>query len=116
MSRPPPRQTAAQSASRRAPASPTEGGGHRWTFLSNHAHVLMLLAKEPDVRIRDLASRIGITERAVSTILRDLEEEGLITRQREGRRNTYVLTLDKPLRHPVERHRSVQDLIDLLLG
>ena len=97
------------------PPPSTGDGGHRWTFLSNHAHVLISLAREPDSRIRDLAFRIGITERAVSTIIRDLEEEGLLTRHREGRRNTYELSLDQPLRHPVEKHRSVEELVGLIL-
>lgn len=88
---------------------------HRWTFLTNHAHVLICLAKEPDLRQRDLAERIGITERAVSNILSDLEAEGLVQRHKEGRRNTYELALEQPLRHPVERHRSVADLVQLIL-
>ena len=88
---------------------------HRWTFLSNHAHVLICLAQDPDLRLREVAERIGITERAVQNIISDLETEGLVTRFREGRRNTYELNLARPLRHPIERHRQVGDLVQLIL-
>ncbi|MEM7306622.1 MAG: winged helix-turn-helix domain-containing protein [Planctomycetota bacterium] len=90
--------------------------GHRWTFLSNHAHVLICLARDADLRIRDIAAEIGITERAVTSILSDLEAEGLIERHREGRRNSYVLRLEQPLRHPIEDHRSVAELVQLILN
>lgn len=91
------------------------GPANRWTFLSNHAHVLICLAKDPEVRLRDIATMIGITERAVMRILADLEEEGLVKRYREGRRNTYELSLNRPLRHPIEQHRHVGELIDLII-
>jgi DNA-binding MarR family transcriptional regulator len=90
--------------------------GPRWSLLSNHACVLVLIAQDPVVRLRDLATRSGLTERAVTRILSDLEREGLLERRREGRRNTYVLHLDQPLRHPIETRRQVGDLVDLLLG
>ena len=92
-----------------------ERPGHRWTFLSNHAHVLICLAENPEVRLREVADRIGITERAVLKIVSDLEEEGLVRRHREGRRNTYELDLNLPLRHPIERHRKVGELVRLIL-
>jgi DNA-binding MarR family transcriptional regulator len=88
---------------------------HRWTFLSNHAHVLICLAQDPEIRLREIAEHIGITERAVQNIIADLEAEGLVQRFREGRRNSYELSLDQPLRHPIEKHRSVGDLVDLIL-
>lgn len=91
------------------------GATGRWTFLSNHAHVLICLAGQPDARMRDLALRIGITERAVQRIVLDLEVDGLIVRHREGRRNVYELHLDQPLRHPVESHRAVRELVELIL-
>ena len=93
-----------------------EASGHRWTFLSNHAHVLICLAKEPDMRLRDVAASIGITERSVQNLVSDLEAEGLLVRHREGRRNSYELHLDHPLRHPIEKHRNVEDLVALILG
>lgn len=89
--------------------------GHRWTFLSNHAHVLVCLARDPSIRIREIAAQIGITERAVVNIVADLVEEGLVRRRREGRRNSYELLLDQPLRHPIEAHRTVGELVELIL-
>jgi DNA-binding IclR family transcriptional regulator len=87
---------------------------HAWSFLSNHAHVLICLAADPALRLRDVAARVGITERAVQKILADLEAGGLVERERDGRRNRYALHLDQPLRHPLEAHRSVRQLIDLV--
>lgn len=89
---------------------------HRWTFLSNHAHVLVCLATEDDPRLRDIAEQIGITERAVGSILSDLEEEGFVEVTREGRRNSYRLRLDRPLRHPLEQHRDVRELVQLFVA
>ena len=85
-----------------------------WTFLTNHSHVLICLAEDPDLRLRDVAERVGITERAVFRIVADLEEAGVITRHREGRRNQYEVHGGEPLRHPVEQHRTVGDLLGLL--
>ncbi|MEZ5979348.1 MAG: winged helix-turn-helix domain-containing protein [Planctomycetota bacterium] len=94
-------------------ADPSSRG---WTFLSNHAHVLVALAVEPDLRLRDVAAQVGITERAVQKILADLEDEGIVVREREGRNNRYVLDLDHPLRHPLESHRTVRQLVELVTG
>ncbi|MEM7306620.1 MAG: ArsR family transcriptional regulator [Planctomycetota bacterium] len=77
--------------------------------------MLVCLAIDPESRIRDVATRIGITERAVTKIIGDLEQEGLLSRSREGRRNSYQLSLDKPLRHPIEAHRNVGELVSLIL-
>ncbi len=71
-----------------------------WTFLSNHAHVLICIAQEPGVRLREVAARVGITERAVQHIVADLEEGGYLSRAK-GRRNHYELHADRPFRHPV---------------
>lgn len=90
--------------------------GPDWTFLSNHAHVLLCIAREPEVRLREVAERVGITERAVQRIVADLEEGGYLSRAREGRRNRYEVHADRPLRHPVEAHREVRVLLDLILG
>jgi DNA-binding MarR family transcriptional regulator len=92
------------------PTTPTRP----WTFLSNHAHVLICLASEPDPRLRVVAQRVGITERAVQKILDDLEAENILSRRRVGRTNQYVLHLDSPLRHPLEAHRTVRELIELV--
>lgn len=86
-----------------------------WTFLTNHAHVLICIAQDPTLRIRDVAERVGITERAVHRIVTDLEQGGVIERVRDGRRNHYEVYLDRPLRHPIESHRSVRELLALIL-
>ncbi|MCB1182974.1 winged helix-turn-helix transcriptional regulator [bacterium] len=87
-----------------------------WTFLSNHGHVLMALSRDPGARVRDVAAAVGITERAVLSILSDLEAEGIVERVREGRRNRYVLHLGAPLRHPLEAHRTVGELVGVVVG
>jgi DNA-binding IclR family transcriptional regulator len=84
-----------------------------WTFLSNHAHVLVALAADPELRVRDLAERVGITERAVAKILADLQDVGVLRRERVGRRNVYWIDADAPLRHRVESHRTVRDILRL---
>jgi len=91
---------------------PEDGGG--WTFLTNHSHVLICLARDPDLRIRDLADQVGITERAVQSILRDLEASGYVSRDKVGRRNHYGVHPDHPMRHPVEAGHHVQELLDAL--
>jgi predicted transcriptional regulator len=94
-----------------APPLPNAGG--TWTFLTNHAHVLLCLAAEPDARLREVAGAVGITERAVQHIVADLEAAGVLVRTREGRRNRYTLNSGAPLRHPIEGHRRVADLMAL---
>ena len=89
--------------------------GGSWTFLTNHAHVLLCLAMDPDARMRNVAERVGITERAVQKIVADLEEGGYLTRSRSGRRNRYEIHSGQPLRHPLERHRTVDALLALAL-
>lgn len=88
----------------------------RWTFLTNHSHVLILLARHPAMVLREVAHRVGITERAVQRIISELEEEGFVTREKVGRQNTYRLDLSRHLRHPVEGHRTIGDLVKLVLG
>lgn len=90
------------------------GAAAAWTFLTNHAHVLLCIAEDPEARMRDLAEKVGITERAVHRIVDDLEAAGYLSRSREGRRNRYELHGEMPLRHPVERHRTVASLIALV--
>lgn len=86
----------------------------RWTFLTNHSHVLICIAREPEVLLRDVATQVGITERAVQRIVGDLEEAGYLTRVRTGRRNHYQLNPGLPLRHPIEAHRTVGVLLELI--
>ena len=82
-----------------------------WTFLSNHSHVLLCLAREPDMRMRDVAVLVGITERAVQRIVKELTEEGILRLDKKGRRNHYHVLLSHPLRHPLEAHHTVGDLL-----
>lgn len=89
------------------PTADTSG----WTFLSNHTHVLVCLARNPDQVLREVAQQVGITERAVQRIVAELEAGGVVSRQRQGRRNRYALNLDAPLRHPLERHCTVGELL-----
>lgn len=89
------------------PVSP----GPPWTFLTNHSHVLICLDRDPLARLRDVAARVGITERAVQRIIADLEEADVITRRRTGRRNQYEIHPERPLRHTVEAHCTVGDLL-----
>jgi DNA-binding MarR family transcriptional regulator len=95
------------------PEQGAAGGG--WTFLTNHSHVLICLAQEPHLRLRDVAQRVGITERAVQRIVSDLEAAGVLRRLRDGRRNHYEIDTTLPLRHPVEAHRTVKDLLAMVL-
>jgi predicted ArsR family transcriptional regulator len=103
-----------RATSRRAPR-PAGADARRWTFLSNHGHVLVCLAQDPDVRLRDVALAVGITERAVQKILGDLAAAGVVARHREGRRNRYRLDTAQPLRHPIEAHRTVAALLAMVL-
>ncbi len=86
-----------------------------WTFLTNHAHVLICLAEQPGLILREVADLVGITERAVQKIVADLETAGLLTRERDGRRNTYTLNTRRPLRHDIESHCTVDGLIRFVL-
>lgn len=97
-------------------AADGQGTVHDWTFLSNHATVLLCIATEPGLRVRDVAERVGITVRAVLRILADLEEAGYLSRVREGRRNRYEVHADLPFRHPVAAHREISTLLDLIVG
>lgn len=85
----------------------------KWTFLTNHSHVMVLLNSEPDLVLREVALRVGITERAVQRIIQDLESGGFIVRQRVGRRNHYQVMNSASLRHPIESDRTIGDLLDL---
>ena len=90
------------------------GDGHAWTFLSNHMHVVVALSRDPELRIRDLADQIGITQRAVQRILAELIDEGVLAVKKIGRRNRYSIRRRTRLRHPLESKHTVGELIDLL--
>jgi hypothetical protein len=93
---------------------PGEPAKPRWTFLTNHGHVLVCIAGDPGIRGRDIAARVGITERAAQAIVADLVAESYVKRTRVGRRNHYEINKDRPLRHPVEQPHSVGELLDLV--
>ncbi len=84
-----------------------------WTFLTNHGHVLLALARDPHCRLRDVAVRVGITERSVQAIVADLEAEGYLTRTRVGRRNVYRLHPQRRFRHPAESRHRIGELLEL---
>ena len=88
--------------------------GHVWTFLTNHAHVLVCLHRDPTVRLRDVAHSVGITERAVQRIVHDLSDAGYITIEKDGRRNHYRVNANKTLRHPVEDRTTVKELLGIV--
>ncbi|MDX6582442.1 MAG: hypothetical protein QOI10_1626 [Solirubrobacterales bacterium] len=87
-----------------------------WDFLTNHAHVLVCVARDPGIRLRDIAAAVGITERAAHRIVSELVEEGYVLREREGRRNRYQVVPDLPLRHPLVEQGDVGDLLEVLIG
>ncbi len=87
---------------------------HQWRFLTNHAHVLEYIASDPSGRLRDIAASAEVTERTAAHIVNDLERAGYLTKTRDGRRNTYVIHDELPLRHPRHRHHNVRDLLRFL--
>ncbi|MGD9903491.1 MAG: helix-turn-helix transcriptional regulator [Vicinamibacterales bacterium] len=95
------------------PGKAADGPAHRWTFLTNHGHVLLCLARAPELRLREVAALVGVTERAVQRIVADLEEAGYLTRRKHGRQNEYEINGEQPLRHPIEAHQKVQAILDL---
>jgi len=109
-------RVAKRSAGPGAGGAPTTPAIPPWTFLTNHAHVLICLARDPAARMRDVAAQVGVTERAIQRIVSELEEEGYLQREREGRRNRYEIRSTLPLRHPVERHCQVSALIRMAAG
>lgn len=98
------------------PATPAAPPAAAWTFFTNHTHVLVCLLQDPKARLREVAARIGITERAVQKIVLELETAGVLTRHRDGRRNRYHIDLDRPLRHPVESHVALRQVLAPILG
>jgi len=93
----------------RGPAGPSG-----WTFLTNHAHVLLTIARDPQITLREVAALVGITERAVQKIVADLEATGYLTRTRHGRRNRYTIAVGRPFRHPVTSGHEVDELLEIL--
>jgi DNA-binding MarR family transcriptional regulator len=97
----------------RSSSSPTASS---WDFLTNHAHVLLCVAHDPGIRLRDIAAAVGITERAAHRILSQLVEEGYVLRERQGRRNRYQIVAGLPMRHPLVEEREVGELLEVLIG
>ena len=87
-----------------------------WDFLTNHAHVLVCVARDPGVRLRDIATAVGITERAAHRIVSKLVYEGYVVRERQGRRNRYQVKAKLPLPHPLAEEHEVGDLLEVLVG
>jgi DNA-binding IclR family transcriptional regulator len=88
---------------------------HNWTFFSNYAHVLVCLADNPHARLRDVADRVGITERTAFRLIGELEGAGILERVKEGRRNHYSINTDAHLRHAIEEHCTVGELLETVL-
>jgi predicted transcriptional regulator len=91
-----------------------DGGAPSWTFLTNHAQVLVCIANDPGVRLREIGDRVGITERAAHRIIVELTDAGYITRERNGRRNRYTINADLPVHDPIARDQNVGHLIEIL--
>ncbi len=87
----------------------------KWTFLTNHAQVLLCIARNKRITAREIAATVGITERAVQRLIHDLEESGYISHVREGRQNYYAIHVDRPMRHPAQEGHVVRELLELLL-
>ena len=85
-----------------------------WRFVTNHTQVLLCIARDPDARMKTIADSVGITERAAQRIVAELEEGGYLSRERDGRRNRYVLHEGRGLRHPLQASHSVDELLNLL--
>lgn len=90
---------------------PHDASLRAWTFLSNHAHVLILISQDPESRLRDIAATVGITERAATGIISDLEAAGYVTRSKDGRRNRYTIHKNRKFRHPQEASHSIDELL-----
>ena len=87
-----------------------------WSFLTNHARVLLCIARDPGMRLRDIAARLGITERSTYGIVIDLAEAGYIVKRKDGRRNRYEIQASLPLPEPTSRERTVGEVLALLAG
>jgi len=90
--------------------------GTSWVFLTNHARALYFIAENPEIRIRELADALDVTERASQTIVNDLVDAHYVTRTRVGRRNRYTVRPEMPMRHPLVRDVQIGELIDLIAG
>ena len=90
-------------------------GVAEWSFLTNHARVLMCIAHDPGIRLRDIASTLNITERTAYGIVTDLTKGGYVVKEKDGRRNRYQIQADLPLREPISQERTIGEVLALLL-
>ena len=93
----------------------TSETSQNWTFLSNHAHVLVCVAKNPDVRLSEVAELVGVRERTAHRIVHELIDAGYISVKKVGRNNVYSVDLEKPLRHPLEAEHNIHAIVTPLL-
>ncbi len=103
------------AGSRTKPRKETSAPAHDFTFLTNHSHVLICLAKGENMTLREVALRVGITERAVLAIVKDLAIAKVLSVSKQGRRNVYKINPQIHLRHPVEQHKTVGHLLKSIL-
>ncbi len=101
-------------ASEKPPGAGEAPAASRWTFLTNHAHVMILLSQHPQMVLREVAIRVGITERAVQRIIADLEAAGYIDVEKVGRQNRYRILETRALRHPIEAHHTIGELLEMV--
>jgi DNA-binding MarR family transcriptional regulator len=92
----------------------TDAAVRTWKFLTNHAQILVCIANDPGIRLRDISEKVGITERAAHRIVVELGTSGYITRERNGRRNHYTINADVPVHDPIAREQSVGRLLEIL--
>ena len=113
-------ETGANSESQSDSLLPAIGPLHaerpKWGFLSNHAHVLVCLHNDPDMRLSEISARVGLTLRIVQRIVKELSDEGVITIEKVGRRNRYFINLEYPFRHDLEKHCNIGQLLRLVSG
>lgn len=88
---------------------------NEWTFFSNYAHVLVCLAQNPHALLREVADRVGVTERTAMRLINQLDEAGILERVKQGRRNVYKIRTSKHLRHPLEAHCTIEELLTMIL-
>lgn len=96
----------------RSSPDPSANRDRSWTFLTNHAHVVIAISRNPELRQREISQLVGITEGAVQRILHELEADGYVERERVGRRNRYSVRRQQPLRHPLEANHTIDEIID----
>ena len=105
-----------QETSKIFPESANLSGMASWTFLTNHARVLLCVAHDPGMRLRDIAARLNITERSAFGIIADLVEGGYVVKEKDGRRNRYHIQAHLPLPEPDGRERTIGEILALLTG